>query len=96
MKTIVLARIEMTGVRETGRLVRFDGYNYRPETESTPEPNAMIWLNEGTESDEAKASAFAQREGYTVFTFSTCEREPLESAKKLMTLKSSSNIIEVL
>lgn len=74
----------MTGIREAGRMVRFDGYNYKPETEAAPQAVAMVWLNEGTREDLEAAQKFAKAEGYRVFCFPTSERDPLAVAKSNM------------
>jgi hypothetical protein len=78
--TIVLAKVEMTAIRATGR-TRFDGANYFPVFEPAPEAKACVWLNKAKQSDIAKAETFAKTEGYTVFTYSN-ERDPLGRAKK--------------
>ena len=84
MQTIVLGRVEMTGIKETGKMVRFDGYNFRPETKSTPEAKALVWLLEGREADIASAKRFAGTEGYKVFLFPCDEKDPIGAAKKLI------------
>ncbi len=78
--TIVLAKVEMTGLKATGKF-RFDGGNYFPTYEPAPEAKSLVWLNNGKNSDVAKAEAFAKTEGYTVFCYSN-ERFPLERARK--------------
>lgn len=82
MQTIVLARIENTGLKFTGKFIRPDGVNWREDYKLTPEPKALIWLNEGNESDLEKAKKFAKEENYSVFTFPTTEKDPLGLAKK--------------
>lgn len=81
LKTIVLARAEMTGIRETGAMHRPDGVNWVPEIETCKRPVAMVWLNEATAADAAKAHAFANAEGYRVFEYPLSERDPLTKAK---------------
>ncbi len=80
-QTIVLAKVEMTGIRETGEFERFDGVNWRPVTESAPQAKALVWMNEGTLSDLAKARTFARSEGYSVLTFPRDEADPLGQAR---------------
>lgn len=79
--TIVLVRVTMDGVRETGKMERFDGVNWRPSVESCPKAEALVWVNEGVEEDLQKAADFAKAEGYTVRTFETAEANPLGKAR---------------
>ena len=44
-KRMILGRIENTGVRETGKLIRPDGVNWMPETEHCPEPKTINWTD---------------------------------------------------
>ena len=80
--TIVIARTEKTKMVKTGRTVQRD-LNYYPEFEFQDEGHAAIWLNEGNADDLRKACAYAEREGYKVFTFPTSEPDPLGKAKKM-------------
>jgi len=89
MKTIVLARTDMTGLRDTGQLERRDGVNWFPKFEPCPKASALVWLNEGTEADEAQARDFAQREGYSVLIFPTSEPDPLGKARAAVLAKAS-------
>lgn len=79
-QTIVLARNEMTGWRETDQFERRDG-NWYPVFEQCSRPVALVWLNCGIEQDVEKAQVFATREGYSVLLFPTDEKDPLASAK---------------
>ena len=79
---IVLARVDLTGVEPTGEWERYDGVNYRPKVRIVAEAKACIWLRDGTRSDEAKAKAFAEKEGWTVLTFPTSEPDPLGLARR--------------
>ncbi len=78
---VVLAKVEMTGIRETGEFERFDGVNWRPVTESAPQAKALVWMNEGTRSDISNAREFARSEGYSVLTFPCDEADPLGQAR---------------
>lgn len=80
-QTIVLAKVEMTGLEPTGAMERFDGVNYRPQMRVAPRAAALVWLNEGTDADLAKAKAYATTEGYEVLTFPTTEEDPLGLAR---------------
>ena len=82
MQTIVVAWREETALVPTGRMTRFDGVNYRPEYRTDWEGKAAMWLRKGTEADIQKAKAHAAKEGWTVYTFPTSERQPLEKAKQ--------------
>jgi hypothetical protein len=83
MKTIVLAKVEMTGLRETGKFVRRD-MNWFKEFEAAPEAKALVWLLKGNESDEIKANTYAATEGYSVLTFPISEKDPIGKAKSIM------------
>lgn len=41
-----------------------------------------MWLREGSADDIARASTYAAREGYAVFTYPAAERDPLGRAKR--------------
>jgi hypothetical protein len=43
-------------------------------------PVAVMWKNDGDESDKAKAGRYAKSEGYTVFCY-TAEADPLSKAR---------------
>lgn len=82
---IVIAWTDMGGMRATGRMVRFDGYNYRPEFVPCLAPHAAVWLNAGTDEDAAKARAYAEAEGFDnarVYEYATSERDPLTRARR--------------
>lgn len=79
---IVLAKVEMTGLKATGRNIMRDR-NYFPEYVPAPETKACMWLNNGTAEDVKKAKAFAKTEGYMVFTFNG-EKNPLAVARMLV------------
>lgn len=78
LQRIVLARlVEDLRLREhgqvdLGRPHKFERYD-RPE--------ALVWLNRGGAADIAKAKAFAEREGYTVFRYPLTEKDPLGRAR---------------
>ena len=78
---IVIAKVEMTGLRPTGRSVRFDGVNYRPQFEPAPEAKAAMWLRNGTDADVEKAISANARDGWKVYTFDKSERDPLGKAR---------------
>jgi predicted TIM-barrel fold metal-dependent hydrolase len=80
-RCIVLARIENTALRYTGRLERYDGVNYRPIMEAAPEAKALIWLNNGTKDDVVNAEKFASKEGYTVILLTAKHPDPLNVAR---------------
>mgnify|MGYP001590980931 CR=1 FL=1 len=82
-QTIVLAKVEMTGLRATGRNIMKDR-NWFPEFEAAPEAKAMVWLNRGTAADIEKAQCFAEANGYTVLTFPTSGRDQLAKAKAIV------------
>lgn len=78
---IALAKTDMTGLRDTGKLEKRDG-NWFPKMEACPKAHACIWLNDSTADDVLKAKEFAAREGYKVFTYPITENEPLEKSRK--------------
>lgn len=84
MGTIVIAWTEMDGMRPTGRMVRFDGYNFKPEFETCSQAHAVIWLNRGTAEDRAKAEAYAATLNHPlvrVYNLATTTKDPLGVAK---------------
>ncbi len=82
---IILARMENTGLRETGRVVERDRNMY-PEFEECPEAHVVPWCIKEQKSDMGKACRFAAVEGYEVFLFpkGTWYEAGLEQAKKLI------------
>ncbi len=77
---IMLAWVEQTGLRATGRLVARDA-NWFPEYESCPEAKACAWMHSGTEADVVKARAYAGSQGYKVFVYPTNDRDPKSRAR---------------
>jgi hypothetical protein len=73
--TIVIAWVDMTGLRKTGRNVWRDA-NWFPEVVAAPEAKSVIWLNRGRVDDIAKAEAYANVNGYAVHVFQTTEGDP--------------------
>lgn len=82
-RMIVLARMEETGVRETGKYFKHDR-NYFPETKTFREPHALMYINKERKGDLRKAENFAAREGYQVIVYPAGTRKPLEKAKAHM------------
>ena len=76
---IVLAKVENTGLRDTGEFLMRDR-NWFPKFEACPEPKACMWLANGKQSDVEKAMWFAAQEGWTVFVYHN-ERDPIRRAK---------------
>ena len=58
-KVLVIAWVENTGVRNTGRLRRIDGYNWGAETEACPEAKACVWSRDLADRPRAEAHAAA-------------------------------------
>lgn len=79
---IVLARADKTALVATGHHTRFDGVNYRPDWRLDWEARSAIWLNKGTRADAAKAAEYAAKDGWTVYTYPTTERDPLAKARR--------------
>lgn len=81
---IVIAWIDMTGLRATSALERFDGVNWRPRVEPAPEAKAVVWAR-GTEADLANARKYAAAQisatAVDVFTFPLTEHDPLGAAR---------------
>lgn len=77
---IVIAKVEMTALRATGRTITRDR-NYFPEFESAPEAKGCMWLGEGTDADVAKARA--EMTEYKVYTFPASEKDPIGKAKAM-------------
>ena len=61
---IVLARVENTGMRLTGRHIRPDGVNWIEETECCSVAKALVWSRDMSEL--ASAKRYAKTEGYKV------------------------------
>lgn len=80
MKTIVLTKVEMSGIRLTGRNIQRDGV-WREEVEPAPQAKACIWLNEGSEEDILKAKEYAKSSGHDVRLFDPSAPAILETAK---------------
>jgi hypothetical protein len=53
----------------------------RPELRDVLVPRACMWLNEATVRDVEAAKAYANREGFKVFTY-TNEKDPIGAAKR--------------
>lgn len=54
MKTIlVIAWADKTGIRNTGRLERFDGYNFRNEIERCWEGKALVYSSDMADKSRA-------------------------------------------
>jgi hypothetical protein len=90
---VVVAWTDMTGMRPTGRLVKFDGYNTKPEFEPCEEPKAVMWVRKATADDIGRAHRHIAREladmpRASVYTFPTTERDPLGRAKQLILAES--------
>lgn len=77
--TIVVVKVEE---RQEGRV--YAGRPWGPQT-TVIDARAAVWLRRGGEFDIARANAWADTEGYRVFTFPTDERDPLGRAKALAT-----------
>lgn len=89
MKTIVIAWVTITGLKNTGEMERFDGINWRYKTEVCEEAKAVIWMNEGTAEDVKKAKSYLKANfddavKKKVFVFETSEDDPLGKAKTLI------------
>lgn len=74
---IVLARLEVgQEIVKLGRVDVGEMHKFR----TIQKPVAVMWLNNGTKADEAKAKVFAEREGYKVFCYKQ-EKNPLGKAR---------------
>jgi len=82
-RIIVLARMEESGSRETGKFIQRDR-NYFPERESFSEPHSLMYINRERKGDLAKAERLAAEEGYDVVVYPAGTKKPLEKAKALM------------
>jgi hypothetical protein len=75
---IVLARLDDSAeIVKTGRVDLGERHMYR----AIKVPVAMVWLNNGTEADRAKAARYAEREGYAVFCYDA-DPDPIGRAKR--------------
>lgn len=75
---IVLARLDEGAViAKHGRVDLGERHTWR----AVKVPVAVMWLQDGTEADRAKAEQYAAREGYRVFCYSG-ESDPLNRARR--------------
>ncbi len=83
---IVLAKLEETVEAIEGQWTtsRGDGINPVAKLRTKPVAKACVWLKHATHKDMAKASALAKQEGWTIYTFASDDRDPLERAKAHM------------
>jgi hypothetical protein len=81
-KQIVIAWVDMDGLKATGRTVTRD-MNCFPEFIACEKAHSAMWLNDGTDEDVKKAEAYAKAQGYKVFAF-TGEADPRGKAEKLV------------
>jgi len=79
-RIIVLARMEMTGSRPTGKVIQRDR-NFYPEMEEFAEPHALMYIKRERKGDFEKAQIFAAEEGYQVIVYPAGTKKPLEKAK---------------
>lgn len=64
---IILAKMEETGLVPTGKYVQ-RGRNLFPEMQSVEEPHALLFCQKELKGDRERAKAFAEAEGYQVYT----------------------------
>lgn len=86
---IVIAWGDWTGLRKTGRMERFDGYNYRPAFEPAPEGRACIWTLDGDEDSFQAANTYAAtiqaaHPIVAVLRYPVSEEDPLGKARARM------------
>jgi hypothetical protein len=75
---IVLARLdEGAELVKAGRADIGERHTFRP----IKVPVSVMWTNNGTEADKAKAEKFAAAEGYTVLCYHG-EKDPLSRARR--------------
>lgn len=67
---IVLARVEMSGVRTTGRMVKRD-LNWFQEAVAAPEAKALVYSSDM--ADLEKARAYAATEGWSCWVMPNTE-----------------------
>ena len=82
-RIIVLARMEESELRKTGKYIQRDR-NYFPEMESVAEPHSLMYINRERKGDLAKAERVAAAEGYDVLVYPAGTKKPLEKAKQHM------------
>jgi hypothetical protein len=78
MKTIVIAKVEQEIFLRPGASPRFRDTAL-----------AAVWLNEGTDEDLKKATAYATKDGWQVLTFPCSEPDPLGRARKQVLRKKA-------
>lgn len=81
---IVVAYTDMTGLKNTGRMIQKD-LNWFSEFVAVEAPKAAMWLRCGTQDDVSEAEAHMAREHsdtrWAVYTFEKGHRDPLGEAK---------------
>jgi hypothetical protein len=83
---IVIAWAEQTALAPTGRNIMRD-LNWFPEFRAEWEGKAAMWCRKAKAADQAKAEAYAAKEGKTVFVFDGAEKDPLGKAKAMALAK---------
>ena len=71
-------------MRLTGRQIRYDGVNYKPETESCEQAKAARWTSRGGPADLEKARAHAatiDAMRVAVYAYPTTERRAMAIAR---------------
>lgn len=77
--TIVLTKVESELLHD-GKPYAAD-LGQRPRLIERPRVLAVVWANKATLRDLASATAYAERDGWTLHIMSSSERDPLGSAR---------------
>ncbi len=64
---IILARMENSGLKQTGRIVERDR-NLFNEVEEVPEAHALLFCRKELKGDLERAAKLAAEEGYKIYT----------------------------
>ena len=84
MTQIVLAKLnDALKIVKLGRVDIGEPHQF----ENIKVPVSAMWLNDGDDTDVAKAGKFAETEGYTVFLYEG-EENPLERARQDILINS--------
>ena len=84
---IVVAWRDMQGIEPTGRMEKFDGYNYRKEFRAAAMAHAVVWSCDVTAAEAEKARAWVDKEhleadAIAVYVIPAAVEDPLAEARR--------------
>jgi hypothetical protein len=88
---IILAKVEMTGARQTGKMVKRD-MNWFPEVEAAPEARALIYSSDV--GDLEKAKAYAAQEGWNCWVMPDSDDVLKQAREKALSVLANNAILK--